>query len=518
MAEPSALVVSRATSKEERRLIRLAERLQSPDAPKLLFAGDELLWRGGKKGHGYGAALYRRLAEGFSVFHLAGDQLSEETVREDIRRVPAEVFFWSTARDDARACLSHDDWLDAFRNRVTSVHRALVAAGVARIVWVPGLDVDAPAELRQLNDAGAELLSSLGAEVAEIPAKVGKALLEEGEEWSERTELLLVDALVTKLAPAPSAEPVASLSLPTPKRATKIGDTPQWFRIDFDALEIHPASDEWIEETIDGYRAPWYRVSVINPRTGRMEARPLEAFGGRRYIENEIQKSFLRFTFEHGPTSAPRVLILGDSIRMRYSGDGYIRYVYSAIADRFRFLHLAHNVGSSLPLMLFRDSYLRNRPDVVLLNVGLHDVVRQAESPLEDLDEDRSAESQSKSEEAYRERLEYYARAVSAYGGQLVLMTTTPVIEQAHNSDQGTQSRRTDRGRAQNLRFNIDIDRRNEIVRSIADNRRLDVVDLHATISAELYENISRIDGVHLTRAGEIRAAQALVDHLRGLS
>jgi lysophospholipase L1-like esterase len=119
--------------------------------------------------------------------------------------------------------------------------------------------------------------------------------------------------------------------------------------------------------------------------------------------------------------------------------------------------------------------------------------------------------------EDYGNRLDAYAEDVAAYGGRLVLMTTTPVVEQVHNSAKGVQSRRLDRGRRPNLRFNDDIDRYNGIMRDVAERHGLDVIDLHATIAAELYENVSRLDGVHLTRAGEIRAGRTIVDHLRRL-
>jgi lysophospholipase L1-like esterase len=120
--------------------------------------------------------------------------------------------------------------------------------------------------------------------------------------------------------------------------------------------------------------------------------------------------------------------------------------------------------------------------------------------------------------EDYGTRLDAYAEDVAAYGGRLVLMTTTPVIEQVHNSPTGVQSRRLERGRRPNLRFNDDIDMYNEIMREIAESRSLDVIDLHATIAGELLENVSRLDGVHLTRAGEIRAARTITDSLRRLS
>jgi lysophospholipase L1-like esterase len=117
----------------------------------------------------------------------------------------------------------------------------------------------------------------------------------------------------------------------------------------------------------------------------------------------------------------------------------------------------------------------------------------------------------------YRERLDAFAADVAGYGGRLVFMTTTPVIEQVHNSSTGVQSRRLDRGRRPNLRFNDDIDNYNEIMREVVDRHGLDVVDLHAAIDEQLYENVSRLDGVHLTRAGEVRAARSVVEYLERL-
>lgn len=124
------------------------------------------------------------------------------------------------------------------------------------------------------------------------------------------------------------------------------------------------------------------------------------------------------------------------------------------------------------------------RPDILLLNCGLHDIKR-------DLARDKGIQVAS---EQYRKNLEKIYSISKEIGSRLIWVRTTPVVDRIHNS-QGRQFHR----------YESDLAIYNEIADGVFRTHQVPIVDLHH-FTKELGEE-SFSDHVHYQE--EIRALQA---------
>jgi hypothetical protein len=252
----------------------------------------------------------------------------------------------------------------------------------------------------------------------------------------------------------------------------------------------------------EGASTPFRVDDRINPRI-------LQVYGGRErhaWVQDAIF-AFLDVRHDAGD-DAVNVLLIGDSIRMRATGRGWGPRAYELLADEFNFIHIPHNTGRSEYVFWHIDNWVGADPDVVLMNAGLHDLIRRDYAP--------DAPTHTSLED-YELHLERIVERVLAHESvrRLVLLTNTPVREDLHN-DRAKQQERLDRGKSLNLRFNSDIEAFNAVMVSVADRHGLEVIDLNAALwEAGLEASIE--EGVHLTRLGEDVCAQRVAAYLRGL-
>ena len=244
------------------------------------------------------------------------------------------------------------------------------------------------------------------------------------------------------------------------------------------------------------------------PGKRRMDIRIIEVFGGYRQHEAYIQKAILCFLHHNKKRHPenPNVLVVGDSIRMRYSGRGYGACLYDLMKDNFNFIHIPHNCSSSRIVRKHIISWLRSKPRIILMNAGLHDVVKR---------EPGTGAKFSTSPRVYRANLQFAIDQCNK-AEILVLMTSTPVREHSHNAP-GKQRKRLKEGASYHFRYNKDIEAYNEIMKDIAAKNGLDVIDLFAAIDSKGPEKCIEEDGVHLTRFGENVCAREIEKYMMAL-
>ncbi len=199
-----------------------------------------------------------------------------------------------------------------------------------------------------------------------------------------------------------------------------------------------------------------------------------------------------------------RLFVIGDSISLGYGpslerlGRGFFAYARKTGTETGlpeRGLAADPNGGDSRQVL----AYLRLRQetggipaDVVLLNCGLHDVRR-----------DRITRACQVPIEKYRANLQEMAGVVTALGLRLVWATTTPVLEQQHNSLDRTFER-----------FNQDVNACNAAAVEIVSAAGGEIADLHsftANLGLEAYT-----DGVHFAPEAAALQASFLVGCLKG--
>lgn len=184
----------------------------------------------------------------------------------------------------------------------------------------------------------------------------------------------------------------------------------------------------------------------------------------------------------------PKVVLLGDSIRL-----GYETAVRLALepdcevwAPSQNGQHSANQVAHIQPWIL------DPQPALVHLNTGLHDVKvfqpgGECQIPLC----------------AYRENLLRLIDAVrTAARAELILATTTPINEQAHNAGKEFD------------RFNAHIMTLNAVVRDLAQSGGIALNDLHAFAREQLLDELLP-DGVHFTPEGYRRLGERVATVIR---
>ncbi len=181
----------------------------------------------------------------------------------------------------------------------------------------------------------------------------------------------------------------------------------------------------------------------------------------------------------------PRVFVIGDSISIQYGP-----YLANFLAGRLHYARKGDDQESLLNLDIPQvpnggDSsrvlaYLRAlqtsgkfKADVLLINAGLHDIKA-----------DTATKAKQVPLEAYRENLQEVAKLGRSLAGECVWITTTPLDEAAHNSQQ-----------RQFHRYTEDNDAYRAAAAEVMAAAGVPMVDLHAfttQIGGDLY-----CDGVH---------------------
>jgi lysophospholipase L1-like esterase/dienelactone hydrolase len=190
----------------------------------------------------------------------------------------------------------------------------------------------------------------------------------------------------------------------------------------------------------------------------------------------------------------PRVVLLGDSIRL-----GYAPLVAKALAGKAEVISSPANAGDSATVLEHLDEWiLREKPVVVHFNCGLHDlkIDKKSKQPQVALDQ-------------YEANLKkIVARLQKESPAALLFASTTPILDERHAR----------RGAAFD-RFEADVRRYNDVALAVMKEAGVPVHDLHGVVEQGGAEQLLGADGTHYTAAGYERLAEAVADSvLRQLS
>ena len=195
---------------------------------------------------------------------------------------------------------------------------------------------------------------------------------------------------------------------------------------------------------------------------------------------------------ERAEVSLPRVVLIGDSIRM-----GYQAVVKEALVGKAQIWAPEDNCRYAAYALEHLDEWISSRrPDVIHLNVGLHDMYLMKETGAPRT----SLEDYGKNLRKIFERITKETSAI------LILALTTPVHEQWQEVSEGY-------GRV--VRRDSDVVRYNRLAGQPAKEFSLPVNDLYRVVGEVGKEELMTKDGVHFNAKGNDRLGNAVATHIR---
>ena len=186
----------------------------------------------------------------------------------------------------------------------------------------------------------------------------------------------------------------------------------------------------------------------------------------------------------------PKLLLLGDSIRMSYQP-----HVAKMLDGKAEVVGPADNCQYSLFTLSSLNRWLSalGRPDVVHWNNGIHDAGHNPDrAPIQiPLD-------------IYRKNIEFILKRLTATTPKVVWATTTPVHTDRPFRDTEWSWR------------NDEIDSYNDAAREVMQEADIPINDLHALVASDHDAYLSD-DQLHLSEAGQIACAEAVVRSVSGV-
>ncbi|HEY7157221.1 MAG TPA: GDSL-type esterase/lipase family protein [Gemmataceae bacterium] len=190
---------------------------------------------------------------------------------------------------------------------------------------------------------------------------------------------------------------------------------------------------------------------------------------------------------EPSPPKLPKVVLIGDSIRL-----GYAPLVTKRLAGQAVVVSPKANGGDSNNVLKHLDEWIiREKPDIVHFNCGLHD--------LKQAHKDKSYQVDRKDYEANLKQI--VARLRKETSATLVFASTTPIVDERHAKRGANFDRRES-----------DVRRYNETALAVMRQAGVAVDDLHAIVERAGTEKMLGKDGTHYTAAGYERLADAVAD------
>ena len=195
---------------------------------------------------------------------------------------------------------------------------------------------------------------------------------------------------------------------------------------------------------------------------------------------------------ERAEVSLPRVVLIGDSIRM-----GYQAVVKEALVGKAQIWAPEDNCRYAAYALEHLDEWISSRrPDVIHLNVGLHDMYLMKETGAPRT----SLEDYGKNLRKIFERITKETSAI------LILALTTPAHEQWQEVSEGY-------GRV--VRRDSDVVRYNQLAGQLAKEFSLPVNDLYRVVGEVGKEELMTKDGVHFNAKGNDRLGNAVATRIR---
>src|SRR5262245_60414387 len=202
--------------------------------------------------------------------------------------------------------------------------------------------------------------------------------------------------------------------------------------------------------------------------------------------------AFLLATLAFGGLAAqekrlPRVVLIGDSIRL-----GYAPLVAKRLDGKAIIISPAPNGEDSGNVLRNLDAWVLNeKPDIVHINAGLHDLKLKDKSyqvPLVEYE---------KNLKTILERIQKGTKA------KVIFATTTPILDSLHA------------GRKAGFdRLEADVQRYNAAAVAIMKQARVPVNDLHKIVEAARKEKMIGSDGTHYTEEGYEMLSAAVTDSI----
>lgn len=262
-------------------------------------------------------------------------------------------------------------------------------------------------------------------------------------------------------------------------------------------LELSDGSTEQLsrEEAIALYLANRSTVPTKN----------LRIVGGRNEFERARQLKILKWLDSNEKPGRQRVLLIGDSIRMRQSdATGYGLHAYRELIKHFNISHISHNTANSGVVLEYINDWLQCRPEVVHFNAGLHDLSTMPGTEI--------LPWWHHPVPRYQNNLRQIIAAMRDAGVKTIIWaSSTPVHDGWHNIDV-----RTGKPRGA-LRTNADVIRYNDAAAEVMREFGVPINDLCAVVEREGVEQCLMSDGVHLSAHGArvvgAEVAQAIRSH-----
>ena len=183
----------------------------------------------------------------------------------------------------------------------------------------------------------------------------------------------------------------------------------------------------------------------------------------------------------------PRVVLVGDSIRM-----GYAPMVAKQLDGKAIVISPTPNGEDSGNVLRNLDEWvIREKPDVVHINAGLHDLKRKGTTyqvPLVEYE---------KNLKAILERIQKGTKA------KVVFATTTPILDHRHAQRKAGFDR-----------FEADVQKYNAAAISIMRQAGVPVNDLHKVVEDGGKDTLLGGDGTHYTQDGYERLAAVVTDSI----
>jgi dienelactone hydrolase/lysophospholipase L1-like esterase len=187
------------------------------------------------------------------------------------------------------------------------------------------------------------------------------------------------------------------------------------------------------------------------------------------------------------PAALPKVVLVGDSIRM-----GYAPVVARLLAGKATVISAAANGGDSANVRNHLQEWvIREKPDIVHMNTGLHDLkvsrqTRQFQVPLDQ----------------YEANVRSIVQAIrNGTSARLIFASTTPILD-------GRHARRD----VEFDRFEKDVGRYNQAALKVMEQLDVPVDDLHSIVERGGAEGLLEKDGTHYTPEGYELLAAAVAD------
>jgi lysophospholipase L1-like esterase/dienelactone hydrolase len=187
------------------------------------------------------------------------------------------------------------------------------------------------------------------------------------------------------------------------------------------------------------------------------------------------------------PADLPKIVLIGDSIRM-----GYAPLVTKRLEGKAVVVSNKANGGDTANVLKHLDEWvIREKPDIVHINAGLHD-----------LKLDKSKKTYQVELEQYEKNLkEIVARIRKETKATIIFADTTPIHDERHAKRGGDFDRKE-----------ADVERYNKAALAVMKAEGITVHDLHGLVMQHGMETMLGNDGTHYTPAGYEVLAEAVAD------